>query len=92
MENCTDLSNIKTSKIEVEETTSFGTPDKLHLKIDGKKIASFYYNMKGYNQDFYLFNDAGTQYGFGGDRSKSHQVADFKAAIKAGFVHIKPFK
>jgi hypothetical protein len=87
MENCTDLSNINTSKIEVEVV-----PDNLHLKIDGKKIASFYYNMKGYNQDFYLFNEAGTQYGFGGDRSKSHQVKDFKTAIKAGFVHIKPFK
>lgn len=83
------LSDVVPSKIQVEEKYSFGTPDKLILKYKEKKIAQFYYNMRGYNQDFFLKNKEGVQYGFGKDRSKSVQVNAFKKALKEGFNLIK---
>ena len=86
-----DLSYVKPNIIEISETFSFGNPDKLILKYNGKKIAQFYFNMRGYNSDFALKNSNGVHYGFGGDKSKSKQVSDFKKALKDGFIFIKKY-
>ena len=87
-----DLSNVKPNRIEVSETLAFGNPDKLILKYDGKKIAEFYFNMRGYNAGFGLKNSEGVHYGFGGDKSKSRQISDFKKAIKDGFTFVKKYE
>jgi hypothetical protein len=87
-----NLSNVKPNNIEISETSAFGNPDKLILKYDGKQIAKFYYNMRGYNSDFSLKNSEGLYYGFGGDKPKSKQVSEFKKALKEGFTFIKGSK
>jgi hypothetical protein len=87
-----NLSNVKPNSIEISETSAFGNPDKLILKYDGKQIAKFYYNMRGYNSDFSLKNSEGLYYGFGGDKPKSKQVSEFKKALKEGFTFIKGSK
>lgn len=84
-----DLSHVKPSKIQVSETTAFGNPDKLILNYDGKKIGQFYFNMRGYNQDFSMKNKDGVHAGFGGDKSKSKQLSDFKSYLKDGFTLVK---
>ena len=86
-----DISYIKPNLIQVSETSAFGNPDKLILKYNGKKIAQFYFNMRGYNSDFSLKNSEGVHYGFGGDKSKTRQIADFKKALKDGFVFVKNY-
>lgn len=87
-----NLSNVKPNNIEISETSAFGNPDKLILKYNGKQIAKFYYNMRGYNSDFSLKNSEGLYYGFGGDKPKSKQVSEFKKALKEGFTFIKGSK
>jgi len=47
-----DLSYVKPNSIDISETSAFGNPDKLILKYNGKQIAKFYFNMRGYNSDF----------------------------------------
>ena len=84
-----DLSSVNPSKIEIVETTAYGTPDKLILKYDGKKIGQFYYNTRGFNQDFVLKNAEGKGFAFGGDKPKSTQVSNFKKALKDGFTNVK---
>lgn len=85
----TNIGDVVPSKIEVSETTAYGNPDKLILKYLGKKVGQFYFNMRGYNQDFSLKNSEGVHYGFGGDKPKSKQISDFKNALKSGFIFIK---
>jgi hypothetical protein len=92
MSEYTDLSKINASKINTNEVDSYGHKDKLILSVNGNKIADFYYNMRGYNQNFDLLNAEGTHCGFGGDRSASQQVSAFKKALKEGFVYLKPYK
>lgn len=87
----TDLSYVTPAKITFEEKYSFGRPDKLLLKFNGKIIARFYYNMRGYNADFSLKNIEGTHAGFGGDRSKAKQISDFKNWLKQGYTLIKHY-
>lgn len=87
-----NISDVVPSKIEVEATSSFGSPDKLIVRYNGKKIAQFYYNMRGYNQDFWLYNKEKEQYGFGKDRPQSRQISDFKKALKEGYIYIKHYK
>lgn len=89
IEGYKDLSSVNPSKIEIVETTAYGKPDKLILKHDGKKIAQFYYNTRGFNQDFVLKNAEGKGFQFGGDKPKSIQVSNFKKALKEGFTHVK---
>lgn len=84
-----DLSNVNISKLEIVETNTMGNPDKLILKENGKKVAQFYFNMRGYNKDFVLKNKEGVAYHFGGDKSKSMQISTFKKALKEGFTYIK---
>lgn len=90
MENGT-LTHIKPTQITVEEIDNGICKEKLILSYQGKPIAKFYYNMRGYNQDFSLTNSEGTHFGFGGDRSKSEQVRMFKLALKEGFTNIKHY-
>lgn len=89
-ESKTDLSNVKISKITFEETNSYGNPDKLYIKSEGKRIADFYFNMRGYNANFTLTNNEGVQWGFS-EKPKSTQVSEFKKALKDGFVYYKSF-
>lgn len=91
IEGYEDLSSVKPNLIKISETSAFGNPDKLILNYNGKKIAQFYYNMRGYNSDFSLKNSDGVHYGFGGDKSKTRQISDFKKALKEGFVFIKNY-
>lgn len=87
-----DLSFVNPSKIEVEEIASgFGNKDKMKLLYDNKVIAQFYYNMKGYNKDFFLKNKDGVGFGFMGEASKNTQLKDFKKALKEGFYFIKSY-
>ena len=78
-----NLSHVNPAKISVEYTKAMGKPDKLLLKYEGKLIASFYYNMKGYNQNFSLKNNDGIGYSFGGDKPESKQISEFKKAVKS---------
>lgn len=89
MEGWTDIKDIVPAKLKVEKTTAFGNPEYLNVMYNGKRIARFYYNMKGYNQDFSLKNKEGVHYGFGGDKSESRQFSDFKSALREGFTLIK---
>lgn len=86
-----DLSTIAPAKIQNKETTAYGSPDKLILFFNDKKIADFYFNMKGYNANFSLKNKDGVHWGFSGDRSKTYQISEFKKALKDGFVYIKTY-
>ncbi len=89
MEGWTDIKDIVPAKLKVEKTTAFGNPEYLNVMYNGKRIARFYYNMKGYNQDFSLKNKEGVHFGFGGDKSESRQFSDFKSALREGFTLIK---
>lgn len=89
MENYKNISSINLKNLVVEETFAFGFNDKLIIKENDIKICQFYYNMRGFNQDFYLKNKDGVQYHFGGDKSKAIQIGAFKKAIREGFTYIK---
>ena len=89
LEGYKDLSKVNSSKIEVVETTAYGTPDKLILKFDGNKIAQFYYNTRGYNRDFVLKNSEGEFYIFANEKPKGAQVTEFKKALKQGYTFLK---
>ena len=91
MENYIDISDINLSKLEISETNNFGHRDKLILKIDGKKVCQFYFNMRGYNQDFFLKNKENVSFGFGGEKPKNTQISEFKKAVKSGYIYIKNY-
>ncbi len=91
MENYTDISKINTSKLTTEEKYSFGNKDKLIISSEGKKLCQFYFNMRGYNQDFSLKNKDNVSFIFGGDKSKAMQLTALKKAIKEGYTFIKQY-
>lgn len=73
------------------ERTQMGFPAYLDILQDGIKVGQFYYNMRGYNQDFFLKDADGNSHYFGGDKSKTIQIKAFKSAIKLGFIFLTAY-
>ena len=55
---------------------------------DGKEIASFFFNMKGFVPNFELANQRGVLYSFF-ERAQKTQIKEFKNAINSGYTRIK---
>ena len=86
------ITNLKA--ITFEETFTYGFKDKLKILENGKQISQFYFNMSGYNQDFYLFKspiDRKERSDFGGEKGKTTAIREFKQAVKNGYVWLENF-
>jgi hypothetical protein len=81
-----DLSKAKLSAFSFEEEQN-----DMILSLNGRRIASFYFNMRGYNQNFWLRNSEGLSVSLPGEMSKSKAISAFREAFKRGFVFLTPY-
>lgn len=84
-----DLSAIVPSAIKMEEKNAGQGNAELILTSNGKVIAKFWFNMRGYNPDFSMKNKDGVYYELGSDKPKATQFSNFKKALREGYTLIK---
>lgn len=87
-----DISELKTSELSFEEVNGYLGPQYLNVKNKGIKLCRFYFNMRGFNQDFDLKNAKNVHFGFNGEMSKTKAISQFKLALKEGFTRLKIYK
>lgn len=82
---------INTKQLTFDEVLSGGLPAFLNISQGGQYVARFYFNMRGYVQDFQLRNAEGTGFDLG-ERGKSTQIRELKRAIRDGFSKLIPYE
>lgn len=82
---------VKPSKLGTKEIPNgLGGKDILYITYEGRNIAQFRYNTHGYQENFLLRNKENRRMNFG-EKSKMHQLAAFKKALKSGYTEIKDY-
>lgn len=87
--NWEDLSAVVPSAIKMEEKNAGQGNAELILTSNGKTIAKFWYNIKGYNPDFSMKNKDGVYYELGSDRPKATMFSNFKKGLREGYTLVK---
>lgn len=91
MKPAINLEGMKANKFKFEPTFIMGSPEYLVISYDEKPIGRFYWNMGGYNQDFYLRNAEGLACSLPRNAPKTKCIPAFKEALKEGFTNLIGF-